>query len=344
MKAAVTDQAAGFRIEDVADPVPGPQDLVLRVTGCGICGSDLKSLPAMPDGIVMGHEVAGEVVAVGRDARATWREGMHAAVLPLFTCGECDHCRAGNVAHCGSSSMIGLGGASGGFAEYVRASAALSFRLPEPVPASMGPLVEPFAVGLHAARLAEICPGDDVLILGGGGVGLTTAAWAREMGAERITLADPHQPRRAAALALGATDTVNPRADEITGTYDVVVECAGKPGVLDASVAAVNNLGRVVVAGVCSEPDPFMSMLAVLKEVTVRFAVYYRPAEFQEVVDAFAAGRIDPAPLLTRTVGLADIAAAFTDLNQSREELKVMVDPAAAAALPKDAELMTGGA
>lgn len=327
MRAVVTDQSTAFRVEELPDPTPGPNDIVIKVSGCGICGSDLKAQPAMPDGIVMGHEVAGEVVAVGATARDRWREGMQTAVLPLFTCGQCDHCWAGDVAHCAEISMVGLGGSHGGFAEYMLASADLCFRLPDAMPSTFGPLVEPFAVGLHAARLAEISSGDSVLIMGGGGVGLTAAAWARQLGAERITVSDPHEPRRAAALALGATDTVNPRAEEVPGGYDVVIECAGKPGVLDASTAAVTNLGRVVIAGVCAEPDPFFSMLALLKEISIKFAIYYRPDDFRTVVDAFALGLIDPAPLRTGTVGFDGVAAAFASMNTSRAELKVIVDP-----------------
>ncbi len=214
MRAARLTTEGSFAVDAGApDPVPGPRELVLRVTGCGICGSDLKARPAMPAATVMGHEFCGEVVAVGTDLRSAWREGMRAAALPVFSCGVCEHCRRGDVAHCASAQLIGLGGAPGGFAELVRVDADLSFRLPDALPESWAPLVEPFAVGLHTARIAEITPADDVLVIGAGPVGLTTARWVRELGAHRVTVSDPAPRRRSArphaqhgslALARGA--------------------------------------------------------------------------------------------------------------------------------------------
>ena len=105
-------------------------------------------------------------------------------------------------------------------------------------------------------------------------------------------------------------------------------ECVGKPGLLDASANAVRTKGRIVVAGVCAEPDPFVPLVALLKELTVRFAVYYRPDEFRAAIDAFATGRVDPTPLVTRTVGFADLDEVFTSLAISPRDLKVLVDPA----------------
>ena len=107
----------------------------------------------------------------------------------------------------------------------------------------------------------------------------------------------------------------------------MVIECVGKPGLLDACAAAARTQGRVVVAGVCAEPDPFLPLVALLKELTVRFSVYYRPDEFRAVVEAFATGRVDPTPLVTRTVGLADLDQAFASLATSPTDLKVLVDP-----------------
>lgn len=328
MRAAVVGPDGVLRTEQVQDPTPGPGELVLRVTGCGICGSDLTARPAMPAGTVMGHELCGEVVAVGADAPG-WAEGAHAAVLPVFSCGRCDRCRTGDVAHCSTAQLIGLGGAPGGFAEYIRVSAALSFRLPGDVAPEHGALVEPFAVGLHTARAAGIGQGDRVLVIGAGAVGLTTTAWSRLLGAGEVTVSDPIEQRRATALRLGASSLVDPTREELGGPYDVVVECVGKPGMLDAAIGAADVHGRIVVAGACAEPDPYLPVLALLKELTIRFSVYYRPTEFSEVLEAFADGRIDPSPLRTRTAALDDLAGLFAQLGSSPEDIKVIVDPAA---------------
>ena len=301
MRAALTATDSSFEIATLPDPVPGPGELVVRVAGCGICGSDLKARPMMPAGTVMGHELGGEVVAVGAGAHG-WKEGMRAAVLPVHACGECDRCRAGNVAHCEHAQLVGLGGAPGGFAELTRVSASHAFPLPDALPASAAPLVEPFAVGLHTARLAAIEPGDDVLVIGAGPVGLTTARWARELGAGSVTVSDPVARRRVAAPRFGATGVVDPAA----GLH-----------------------GRIVIAGVCAEPDPYFPIVPLMKELSIRFSVYYLPDEFRAVVTAFADGVIDPAPLVTRTVALGDLDAAFAALTTAPDDLKILVDPTA---------------
>lgn len=326
MKAAVLD-AGRFHVTDVADPVPGPSDLILRVTGCGVCGSDLKARGAMPAGTVMGHELCGEVVAMGAEVGDVWRLGVQAAVLPVFSCGRCDECRSGEVAHCAQAALVGLGGAPGGFAEYVRVSAALSFAMPDHLSDTSGLLVEPFAVGLHTARAGRVGSGDRVLVVGGGSVGLTTARWARELGAATVTVSDPVAARRDAAAGFGATAVLDPTVEELGGPYDVVFECVGAPGLLDACAGVADHHGRVVVAGVCAEPDPFLQLVPLLKELTVTFSVYYSPEEFRTVIDAFGSGRIDPAPLLSRSVGLDALDGLFDAMAAGSDELKLAVDP-----------------
>ena len=108
MKAAITTEQHGFDVVEIPDPTPGPDELVIRVAACGVCGSDIKAQPFMPAGMVMGHELGGEIVAVGSDAGG-WREGTNVAVLPVISCGSCRYCSAGAVSHCAQSRYIGLG-------------------------------------------------------------------------------------------------------------------------------------------------------------------------------------------------------------------------------------------
>ncbi len=190
MRAAVTTEVGGFEVITVSDPSPEPDQLVIRVAACGVCGSDLKAQPVMPPGTVMGHELGGEVVAVGTGTHG-WREGTNVAVLPVVSCGRCERCSSGDVAHCSSARYVGMGGGAGGFAELAVIPARLAFPLPDGLPRTYAALVEPFAVGLHCVGRGEVGPGDRVLVVGAGGVGLTTLAWARVNGAERITVADP---------------------------------------------------------------------------------------------------------------------------------------------------------
>jgi (R,R)-butanediol dehydrogenase/meso-butanediol dehydrogenase/diacetyl reductase len=327
VRAAVLGKDSAFEVDQVADPTPEPGQLVVRVTACGICGSDLKARPAMSAGTIMGHEFCGEVVAVGQGVGAPWREGVRAAVLPVMSCGHCPWCRAGEVAHCEVARLIGLGGGPGGFAEFAAVSADLSFALPQGLPEAHGALVEPFAVGLHTARVAGIDSGDSVLIIGAGPVGLTTAQWARVLGAKDVVVSDPIAARRELSAQFGATEAIDPSTDELGQGFDVVIDCVGKPGLLDQSVAATATKGRVVVAGVCAEPDPYLPVMALLKELTISFSVYYRPEEFEFVINAFETGQIDPDPLVTRIVALEQLDSAFASLAGTATESKILVDP-----------------
>jgi threonine dehydrogenase-like Zn-dependent dehydrogenase len=325
VRAAVVASGGRYEVVSVPDPAPGPGELLLRVTACGLCGSDIKARAAMPAGTIMGHEFGGEVIGVGTGTG--WRAGSQVAVLPVLACGRCQWCESGYVAHCRSARAIGLGGSSGGFAEFAVVTPAAAFPLPPQVDPVHGALVEPFAVGLHCTRTAALGRGDDVLVVGAGPVGLTTIAWARAQGARRITAVDPAAARLATAQSLGATDVLTSAEMATSGGYDIVVECAGKPGLLNACVAAARTRGRVVVAGVCPEPDPLAQVGALMKEISIGFAVYYTTAEFQAVIDAFAGGRIDPAPLLARRSDLSLVNEAFDDLARTAAGGKIVLEP-----------------
>jgi hypothetical protein len=195
MKAAVTNDEHGFDVVDMPDPTPGPDELVIRVAACGVCGSDIKAQPLMPAGMVMGHELGGAIVAVGSRADG-WQRGVKVAVLPVISCGNCPYCSAGVVSHCAQSSYMGMGPA-GGFAEFAVVPARHAFAVTADMPDIYSALVEPFAVGLHGVHSAEFIAGESVLVVGAGGVGLTTVAWLSAKGAGRVTAADPDPPRRA---------------------------------------------------------------------------------------------------------------------------------------------------
>jgi len=326
VRAAVISSDGTFEVASVPDPAPGPGELLLRVTGCGLCGSDLKARTVMPRGTIMGHEFSGQVVAAGEGVDASFL-GRYAAVLPVDGCGKCGWCESGYVIHCPDAGLIGLGAAAGGFAELAVVPALSSFLLPPGVDPLYGPVVEPFAVGLHAVHAARLVAGEDVLVVGTGSVGLTTIAWARAWGARRITAVDPVGFRRESAAAFGATDSLATLADAKQGEYDVVVECAGKADLLNGCVTAARPRGRVVVASTCMEPASLGLLAALMKEVSITFSVYYTPAEFDAVTAAFASGRIDPAPLVSRRVDLSELNSAFDDLASASAGTKTLIQP-----------------
>ena len=325
MRAAVINESHGFDIVDVPDPAPGRDEVLLRVGACGICGSDLKAAANMRVGLVMGHEFAGEIVAVGRDADG-WREGESVCALPLIGCGACLPCLTGDVAHCARVDMIGVGGSSGAYAEFIRVSARETFALPVGTPADVGALVEPLAVGLHAVERAALRPGDNVLVVGAGPVGLAVALWARHLGAREIAVSDPVEHRRLAAGTFGATAAVDPSAG-IGGPYDVVFECVGVPGMIGECIAAAKVHGRVVVVGVCTKPDPIVPVIALMKELTMHFVVYYRRQDFAYTVAMLRDERINAAPMITDHVDLDAFPAAFEALKSPTTQRKVLVHP-----------------
>jgi (R,R)-butanediol dehydrogenase/meso-butanediol dehydrogenase/diacetyl reductase len=325
MRAAVTTEDHTFEMVDLPDPTPDPDELVIRVASCGICGSDIKAQAFAPAGMVMGHEFGGEIVAVGAHAGA-WTEGTNIAVLPVLSCGSCQYCRDGAAPLCAQSTFIGLGPA-GGFAEYAKVPARHSFAVPDELPAHYSALVEPFAVGLHGVKSAEIAEGDDVLIVGAGGVGLTTLVWALQRGAARVTVADPSAHRRDTAAKMGAADVVASASDAETGEYDAVIECVGRPELLQTVQPALRPRGRIVIAGTCTEPTPIEPITALLKELTVRYALAYTIDEFREVVDAFGSGDIDPSPTVGQSFELSRIADAFDAVRNTQVQGRVSVIP-----------------
>ena len=326
MRAAIVDEKGAFELTEVEDPVPGPGELLLRVTACGLCGSDLEARVAMPAGTVMGHEFGGLVVGTGPGVER-WETGALAAVLPVASCGRCAWCRAGDVIHCASAVLIGLSGSPGGLAELVVVPANSSFELHQRADPAHAALVEPFAVGLHTVDTVGIERGDAVLVVGAGTVGLTSVTWALERGAASIVVADPNPDRLAMARAFGATDTLGDALEADQSRYDVAIECVGKPGLLDACIAATRAKGRIVVAGVCAEQDPFWSMAALMKELTIRFAVYYTPDEFRSVVAAFATGVVEPDRLIGRTAAIDALPDAFAALADGSVRGKILIDP-----------------
>jgi (R,R)-butanediol dehydrogenase / meso-butanediol dehydrogenase / diacetyl reductase len=327
MRAAVLNESQELEVADVPDPSPGPGELVLQVTSCGICGSDLKLRPSMPAGLVMGHEFCGEIVAAGADAASDWRVGQHVTALPLIGCGHCLACLAGEPAHCEQADMVGVGGSPGGFAEYVRVDQRETVALPETVDPELGALVEPLAVGLHAVERAHIRSGDRVLVVGAGPVGLSVITWAARSGASELVVSDPSSVRREAAREFGATRTVDPEAEPLEPRYDVVIECVGLPGMTQVCVGAAGLHGHVVIVGVCTKPDPYVPIAALMKELTMDFVVYYTRREFFSVSDALERDRIDAGAFVTKRVGLEGTNDAFTELIEAKDQRKILVLP-----------------
>jgi len=335
MKAAIFDTVgAPLRIGAVPDPTPGPNEVVLRIAACGICGSDLHiTEDPVPFGIgagfVLGHEFAGDIVALGSEV-TNLRIGDRVAVVPMRGCGHCESCRRGDSARCAEMVLIG-----GGYAEYATVAARQCHILPDDVPLEDGALAEPLSVALHCIVRSGMKPGDRVAILGAGPIGLLVAFWARRMGASRVVVADIHDHQRERALALGATDFVlsgerlsENLADACRGAPDIVFECVGKRGLLGAAVAAVRLQGTVVGVGLCIGGDEWDPFVALSKEVNLLFSVFFHQSnEFGVALDALRGGPFAPQALITDRIDLSPVPQIFESLRRRTTQCKVLIQP-----------------
>jgi 2-desacetyl-2-hydroxyethyl bacteriochlorophyllide A dehydrogenase len=340
MRAAVfQEMSKPLSVEVLDDPVPGPLEIILKVRNCGVCGSDLHmtepgTIMPLPSGSVMGHEFAGEVVEVGRDARHLWKPGERVAGFPVICCGERTPCISLSLSStCPKLLPVGLGRSHGAYAEYVKIGAASGYRLPANVNFREGAMVEPLAVGLHAVDMAKLERGATVLVIGAGPVGLAVMLWAKFLGARHVIVSEKAELRRAMAARFGATDAVDPeqpllsQVQTIAGKGpDVIFECVGAPGLLMNAMMEAPGGGRIVVAGVCQKPDTIMPLMGIVKELQIQFVLGYRPADFDYVIAMIASDRIDVEHMITDVVSLDGLPDAFEALRKPSHQCKVMLE------------------
>lgn len=333
MRAAVFKKAgAPLSIEAVPDPTPGEGGVVIKVARCGICSSDLHmteghGITAAPNS-VLGHEISGEIVAIGADV-SNIKRGDRVTALPLSGCGQCDFCLAGQARWC--EQFIWR---AGGYAEYVLAAAHSCRKLPAALSMADGALVEPLAVALNAVKRANLQPGARVVIVGAGPIGLATAYWAKQFGASGIAVSAASHRRAALAEQMGATsffvndeNAAQTAAQQLGGLPDVVFECVGMPGMIDRSIDLVKTQGTIVVAGFCMGADTFYPAKAMSRHLTMQFAMLYSTADFQQSVDSLDAGRVEPRAMITDTVSLEQFPQAFEALRVSTPQCKVQLAP-----------------
>ena len=282
----------------------------------------------VPLGAVLGHEMAGEVAAVGRGVERL-RVGDLVSVMPVRGCGHCASCLAGEPAWCREMALEG-----GGYSEFAVTSERQCVALPKSASLADGAIVEPLAVALHGVILSEMKPGDAVVVLGAGPIGLATAFWARRMGASRVvvTYISRHQEER--AFAMGATDFIADREDVVGQVdrllgrkADVVFECVGLPGLIAQAVDHARVKGTVLIMGLCTQPDTFVPFTALSKELRLQTAAFFKAQEYQSALDALNNGAAEPRALITDTISLAALPETFEGLRRRTHQCKVLVAP-----------------
>lgn len=329
-------------IEEVARPVPGPGQVLARVRACGICGSDLHFArfaeemlratraadPAggpgvdLTRGVIMGHEFVGEVVEAGPGAEM-WIPGTRVTAVPVLP----DPSAPRGMQSIGYSTSI-----PGAYGEYVLMGAPLLLRVPDSLPDVAAATTEPCAVGLHAVREGKVAADERVLVMGAGPIGLMTLLWLKQEGVRHVTVTEYAPVRRALAERLGADAVIDPAGGEVArrvseaagGPPTVVFECVGVEGTLQQAMDLVAVRGRVIVVGACMTPDRITPMTGINKHLTLQFVLGYTPQEYAEALAALGDGKLDTSPIVTRTVTLDELPAAFAALSDPAD-CKVVV-------------------
>ena len=326
-------------IETVDDPEPAPDQVILEVAHAGICGSDLHMTenPATTPGIVLGHEFAGTIAALGSAVEGPWQVGDRVTALPLNACLQCEACDANLPALCPNNLFTGTTPlVRGAYAQFVAARGSMLQKLPDGVTLAEGALVEPLAVGHHIVSMAHMPNDAAVLVLGGGPIGIAVALFARHAGARHVIVSERSPDRRALAQVIGATAVIDPQAEDVSAAFarmtggrkpQVVFECVGVPGMLDEAIRLAGVRGQVIVAGVILKQDSFLPIIALGKEVTIQYSQAYTEKDFEAVIDAIAKGAVKPGPIHTSTVSLDELPAAFEALRGQPRECKVLIRP-----------------
>ena len=357
-------RAAIFRrdrivVDTIPDPVPGEGQVLVRTLCCGICGSDLHAAkfprqfadvasraggrftmdPARD--VVFGHEFCCEIVEHGPGTTKALKAGTPVCSMPL-TIAE--------------RSVIGIGynpEMPGGFGEYMVLAERMLLPVPNGLPPAQAALTEPMAVGWHAVQHARLEKDDVPLVIGCGPVGLAVIAALRIKGAGPIIAADFSPARRALAERMGADIVVDPAAQSpyrrwaevaTPAGFDgsrwaqmfgsgprqrpaVLFECVGVPGVIQQMMEGAPQWARIVVVGVCMEPDRIEPFFGIARQLSLQFVLAYSPEEFADSLRHIAEGRIDVTPLITGTVGLDGVADAFAALANPERHAKILVEP-----------------
>ena len=330
-------------------PAPIPGEVVVRVVSCGICGTDLHEYVAGPivtpvephpltramNPQILGHEFAGDVVAIGAGVTRV-SEGDRVAIMPLAYCGTCAYCRRGLQHLCETMGCVGLSHAWGGMAELATVVEYQVVPLPDNVTYAQGALIEPTAVAAYGVERAGVGPGDQVLVTGAGPIGALAALCARAAGASTVYVSEPNPARRARAESLGIATVLDPTSVDVPAFLreqsdglgiDVAIECSGHPSGFDTAIRSLRRRGTLAQTGLFVGEASVEPMLWALNDLTIVGTWCYWVYDFDRIAAQIAAGDLPVERVVTSNVTLDGARDAFARLaSGSADEIKVLVD------------------
>ena len=316
----------------------GSEEVKIAVSACGICGTDLHFFSGRwpQPGFTPGHEIAGTIIEIGPGVK-DWKPGDRVCVEPIVACGTCSYCQRGEISLCRSFQFISVH-RDGGFATRVVVPQDCLYKLPPELSDDLAALVEPLAVGVHAARVGGIGPGDRVVVCGSGTIGLSCVVAARALGASQVTSAarHPHQAetaRQLGAIPVAPEDLEKAVLDATAGEgSDIVIETVGGPGqAVGQALGVVRSGGTVVLAGGFTRPTSVHLARVVNREIRLVGSNCYSrdhtPTDFEMAIRIATSGSYPLERIVTHRFPLGEIADAFAAaLDKSTGAIKVQVN------------------
>jgi 2-desacetyl-2-hydroxyethyl bacteriochlorophyllide A dehydrogenase len=341
MRAAVYREKRRLVVEQRPLPEPGPHDVLLRVSHCGVCGSDLHLVMegwGRPESIG-GHEYAGRIAALG-SAVKNWELGAAVVGGPTAGCGNCEYCASHRPGLCASHGAPGVSEFQGAFAEFIRVHESQLRRIPPGLSMREAALAEPLAVALHGITLSQIAPGRRALVTGAGPIGMLTLAALRARGIQDVTVSEPSSTRRAAAVRVGASQVVTPDDlprprmpfDFVEPGFDAAFECSGNPAAVESALRQLKRGGTLMLVGTGMVKPKLDANRMILGELRVIGSYNYDENGFEDALALLAGGKL-PTDLLLEPgdVGLEGLTSAMERLAAGEIGGKLLVVPASEA-------------
>ena len=324
-------------------PRPGPDDVLVKVKACGICGSDVHGYDGssgrrIPP-LVMGHEAAGIVAASGENVK-DFREGQHVTFDSTVYCGLCEYCRKGEMNLCEHRQVLGVSTPDfrrqGAFAEYVVVPRQIVHSIPQDLSFSYAAMIEPLAVAVHAVALSEIPKNGTALVVGAGMIGLLVLQALRETGCSTVIVSDIDDTRLKLAKDLGATVTINAKIADVPSEVkhhtagngvDVALEAVGSTPTIKAAIDSVRKGGTVTLIGNIAPAVEIPLQAVVGRQIRLQGSAA-SSGEYPKCIEMLAQGRINLEPLISMVAPLTEGPQWFDRLHGREANLmKIILEP-----------------